>query len=477
MRLRTKLLITYFLFFIPAFFYLTAGYQDELKFRYLEGVEETLVDESRILAGLIALEMEQGEFTAEELGSIFKTVYQDRFSARIYQLLKTRVDTRIYITDTRGILIFDSFGWDRPGTDYSRWRDVLLTLQGEYGARSSKDDPGRPEMSTLYVAAPLVVNGETIGVLTIGKPTENINGFLKLAKKQVLKRSVIAALLALVLSILAMFFITRPLDHLRQYVKSVREGNQTDRPSFGKSDIGDVGRAFEKVRADLEAKEYVEAYVQSLTHEIKSPVAAIAGAAELLAEEGVPAAQKKRFLSNIRGESKRIQVLVDRMLALCALEHRDALEHRKPVCLITVLTDVLMHNEQEIENRNLLIIKDLDPECNCVGDGFLINQAVQNIFQNAVQFSPKDGKISIALKRRKENVIVEITDQGPGIPEFAREKIFDRFFSIQRPNTHKKSTGLGLNFVREIALLHGGSIHVENNSNRGAKAVLILPAN
>ncbi|MCG8687775.1 MAG: ATP-binding protein, partial [Desulfobacterales bacterium] len=112
-----------------------------------------------------------------------------------------------------------------------------------------------------------------------------------------------------------------------------------------------------------------------------------------------------------------------------------------------------------------------------IGDGFLINQAVQNIFQNAVQFSPKDGKISIALKRRKENVIVEITDQGPGIPEFAREKIFDRFFSIQRPDTHKKSTGLGLNFVREIALLHSGSIHVENNSNRCAKAVLILPAN
>lgn len=237
MRLRTKLLITYGLFFIPAFFYITAGYQDELKFRYLEGVEEALVDESRILAGLVAWQVEQGGSGVLALGGVFNTIYKDRFNAQIYQLLKTRVDTRVYITDAQGVLRFDSFGRDAPGTDYSRWRDVLLTLQGEYGARSSKDDPKRPEMSILYVAAPIVVNGQISGVLTIGKSTENINDFLGLAKKQVLKRSVIAALMALVLSILAMFFITRPVDHLSRYVKSVREGTGADRPRFGKTDM------------------------------------------------------------------------------------------------------------------------------------------------------------------------------------------------------------------------------------------------
>jgi two-component system sensor histidine kinase CreC len=114
--------------------------------------------------------------------------------------------------------------------------------------------------------------------------------------------------------------------------------------------------------------------------------------------------------------------------------------------------------------------------CECPGDAFLITQAVMNLFQNALEFSPRGADIGVTLKRSGETVVVEIRDQGPGIPEFARNKIFDRFFSIQRPDTRKKSTGLGLNFVREIALLHGGSIDVKNNPDFGVRAVLRLPA-
>lgn len=99
-----------------------------------------------------------------------------------------------------------------------------------------------------------------------------------------------------------------------------------------------------------------------------------------------------------------------------------------------------------------------------------------NLFQNALQFSPMGAQIGVALKRLRQTVVVEIRDQGPGIPEFARDKIFDRFFSIQRPDTRKKSTGLGLNFVQEIALLHGGSIDVKNNPDVGVQAILLLPA-
>ena len=178
MRLRTKIVITYCLFFIPAFYYMTAGFQDSLKFRYLEGVEEALVDEARILAGIVSMEMGSQSFSPDKFRKLFKTVYGDRFSARIYQLLKTHVDMRVYITDEKGILVFDSLGRDAPGTDYSRWRDVYLTLRGKYGARSSKDDPDQPAMSTLYVAAPVLVDSMIQGVLTIGKPTASINDFM-----------------------------------------------------------------------------------------------------------------------------------------------------------------------------------------------------------------------------------------------------------------------------------------------------------
>jgi two-component system sensor histidine kinase CreC len=475
MRLRTRLLITFCLFFIPAVYYLTAEFQNNLKYRYLEGVEESLVDQARILAGMVAAKMEAREFSAADLARIFNGVYRQSFTAMVYDLSKTGVDTRVYITDQQGVLIFDSLERDPPGTDYSRWRDVFLTLNGEYGARSTRDDPGRPDLTTLYVAAPVMTGIHMAGVLAVGKPTGNINDFIENAKAAVFKRSIAAAVLALVLTILALFFITRPLDRLSRYVKSISKGEDEQRPSLGTSDIAEMGKAFEKIRADLAAKEYVESYVQSLTHEIKSPVAAIAGAAELLQEDNVPKTQQQRFLDNISAEANRIQTLVERMLRLSALEHRDSLEKPEHINLCDLVSKTLQRFEQDIKNRGIRITTDFERDCVCMADAFLISQAVMNLLQNAIEFSPLGGRVHIALKVEGIFLQIAITDQGPGIPNFAVDKIFHRFFSTQRPDTHKKSTGLGLNFVMEIAQLHGGTVTVKNRSRgTGTRAVLSL---
>ena len=476
MTLRTRLFITFCLFFIPAIYYLTSQFQDNLKYRYLEGVEESLVDQARILAGIAAARIKQDRFSADDLARVFDGIYRQAFDAQIYDLFKTRVDTRVYITDHNGILIFDSLERDAPGTDYSRWRDVFLTLQGEYGARSSRDDPEQPDLPTLYVAAPIMADTQMAGVLTVGKPTGNINDFLEHARAEVVRRSIIAACLCLVLTILALFIITRPLDRLARYVKNISKGEDQLRPPLGSGDIAAVGKAFEKIRADLAAKEYVESYVQSLTHEIKSPVAAIAGAAELLQEDNVPRAQQQRFLDNISTETKRIQNLVERMLHLSALEHRQDLENSAPVNLGDLLKKTIQRCEHEIKTRQIQIAADIDNNITCTADAFLISQAVMNLLQNAVEFSPCGGKIHISLNAEANLVHIIIMDQGPGIPDFAADKIFNRFFSTQRPDTHKKSTGLGLNFVKEIAQLHGGTVAVKNRPDAmGTRAALSLP--
>ena len=419
--------------------------------------------------------MEAREFSSADLARIFNEVYDQSFNAMVYDLAKTAVDTRVYITDQQGILIFDSLERDPPGTDYYRWRDVFLTLNGEYGARSTRDDPARPDLTTLYVAAPVMIGTHMAGVLVVGKPTGNINDFIENAKAAVFKRSIAAAVLALVLAILALFFITRPLERLNRYVKNISKGEDEQRPSLGSSDIAEMGKAFEKIRADLAAKEYVESYVQSLTHEIKSPVAAIAGAAELLQEDDVPKAQQQRFLANISSETKRIQTLVERMLRLSALEHRDTLEKPEHINLCDLVSKSLQRFEQEIKNREIRITTDFERECQCLADAFLISQALTNLLQNAVEFSPLGGSIHIALNLERKFVRIAVTDEGPGIPDFAADKIFNRFFSTQRPDTHKKSTGLGLNFVMEIAQLHGGTVTVKNRpGGTGTRAVLSL---
>jgi two-component system sensor histidine kinase CreC len=101
---------------------------------------------------------------------------------------------------------------------------------------------------------------------------------------------------------------------------------------------------------------------------------------------------------------------------------------------------------------------------------------VSNLVQNAIDFSPAQGRIGVTAEKVGDRIELCVDDEGPGIPEFAHSRIFEKFFSLERPDTGKKSTGLGLNFVKEAAALHGGSVDVKNLPERGLRARLVLPA-
>ncbi len=109
------------------------------------------------------------------------------------------------------------------------------------------------------------------------------------------------------------------------------------------------------------------------------------------------------------------------------------------------------------------------------GERFLVRQALSNLIQNAVDFSDAGGAIEISAVKDDGNVTIRVRDHGPGIPEYALDKVFDRFYSLRRPDTGKKSSGLGLAFVREAAVLHGGNVTLTNHDSGGVEAVLTLP--
>jgi len=284
----------------------------------------------------------------------------------------------------------------------------------------------------------------------------------------------VAAAAAIVLSLLASLWITRSIRRLTAYANDVRAGRSVDLPILDKSEIGTMGQAFERMRIALEGREYIEQYVQTLTHELKSPLSAIRGAAELLGEK-MEAQQRRRFLGNITNEAARIQDLVDRMLELAALESRSILPVGEPVSLNTLVKAVLESKQPLLSQRDLTV--DLSPETEAVvsGDKFLLRQAISNLIQNAIDFSPDSGAVAISITTANERAHLTVTDDGPGIPEFAGEKVFEKFFSLQRPGTGKKSTGLGLNLVREVTKLHGGEITLANRTaHSGVRAILSL---
>ena len=431
------------------------------------------MDQANILAAFVSVEMEKDAFDPDRLQLVFERVYGRTLSTRIYDFEKSHIDMWIYITDSNGKIIFDSQNRENIGKDYSAWRDVRLTLEGRYGARTTKKDPEDLTSSVLYVAAPVLVKGEIAGVLTVAKPTININSFLKSAKPRILTAGLISAVAAIFFSLVASFWITRPIRRLTRYANDIRAGKRVDLPRLDKSEIGEMGQAFEKMRTALEGRKYIEQYVQTLTHEIKSPLSAIRGAAELLGEKMEPQ-QRDRFLANIRNEAGRIQDLVDRMLELSALESRTILQAVENVSLQALIRTVLESKQPLLSKKNLKTVMHFEEDALIRGDSFLLHQAIGNIIQNAIDFSPDHGRLSLTVETAGDLATITVEDDGPGIPDFARERVFEKFFSLQRPGNGKKSTGLGLNLVMEVAKLHGGDLLLGNRPGQGVRAVLTL---
>ncbi|MCU7920467.1 MAG: two-component system sensor histidine kinase CreC [Candidatus Thiodiazotropha sp. (ex Epidulcina cf. delphinae)] len=473
MSIKARIFLIFVALVTAGFYVLVEFVQDELRPSYLESLEEPLVDTANLLAEVLAQEWngESAEFAS--LHDVFDRAYKRRFRAKIYNLVKNEMDLRVYVTDARGIVRFDSDNRRHEGKDYSRWNDVYRTLRGQYGARMTHDDPLYPGKAVLYVAAPVYHENELIGVVSIGKPARNVDHFLEAAKSKIALMGLIAALLVLALGFILYRWITRPMKRLVDYVEAVKSGRRVTLPQLGRNEIGTMGAAMEEMRVALEGKDYAERYVQTLTHELKSPLAAIRGAAEIL-QEDIPDEERQKFLGNIREQVGRQQDIIDRMLELAALEKCRELEHREPIDVTALVDDVTAAMAPLCKKKSISLDMDLEPAKDLEGDPFLLRQALTNLLQNALKFSSVGGVITITARRHDGLFCFQITDQGPGIPLYAEDKVFERFYSLPAPN-ERKGTGLGLSFVHEIAALHGGNASLENGKESGAVASLCIP--
>ena len=443
--------------------------------QYFEAIEEPMVDVANILAEVLAAQVKDGVLEPQLVESAIRAAHGRDLNAQIYNLNKKKVDMQVYVTDASGRVLFDSAGIERPGEIANR-RDVSLTLMGEYGARSSLTSEYDPLSIVMYVGAPIRQNGRTIGMISVAKPQRGVLAFVWETERW-LKWSIGTTVVLMLLGIyLAARWATRPLEVLTQHALAVSRGERSTSPHMPGHQMKTLAKALEDMRDALEGREYVENYVQSLTHELKSPVAAILGASEILQGE-VPEPKRARFLQNIRSEAGRLRDLLERLLHLAALEKQKKLEDPEPVDLCEMLDRAWDHHSLVAAARGVTVQRELADDLVIQGDPWLIEMALSNLIQNAIDFAPTGSAIIARGYRFDSKVVIEIEDRGPGIPDYARVRVFERFYSLPRPDTGKKSTGLGLCFVKEVAELHGGSVELTNlESGAGAKAMLILAA-
>jgi two-component system, OmpR family, sensor histidine kinase CreC len=471
MKIGLRILLGYFLVVGLAAYFVLNVFVQQVKPGVRATQEDALVDTAYLLAAVVADDVKAGRTGDSQLMARIGSVRKRSADVKIAGFVKPDFNYRVYITDARGIVIFDSTGTD-VGKDYSKWNDVYRTLRGQYGARSTRAVYGDDLSTVMHVAAPVRDGDKIIGVLTVAKPNSAVQPFVERSQQIILQRGALLLGLSLLIGGAFAWWLTHSLRKLMLYIGDVEAGKKVALPALGNNEIGTLGRALEAMREKLEGKEYVEELMQTMAHELKSPIAAIQGSAELM-QEDMPADQRRHFLANILNQNARQKQLIDKLLALVRVEKQQHLAAPSQVNLRELAAQARDDCAARLAARGLTLVLDAE-DITLAADALLLRQALGNLLDNAIDFSPRGATVTLSVARRGDSAVISVRDHGPGIPDYAQERLFERFYSLPRPEG-AKSTGLGLPFVREAAALHRGRVSVANADGGGVLAVLELP--
>ncbi|AZD10980.1 Sensory histidine kinase CreC of two-component signal transduction system CreBC [Pseudomonas chlororaphis] len=473
MPLGIRIFLVYVLFVGLTGYFVLSTVMEEIRPGVRQSTEETLVDTANLLAEILRDDFKAGTLSENRWPQLLKAYGERQPAATIWGLPKNQVNHRIYVTDAQGKVVLDSSGL-AVGQDYSRWNDVYLTLRGQYGARSSRSVADDPNSSVMHVGAPIRDNGRIIGVVTVAKPNSSLQPYVDRTERRLLWYGAGLIGLGLLFGALLSWWLSAALRRLTGYAQAVSEGRRAELPHYRGGELEQLATAVEDMRTQLEGKAYVERYVHTLTHELKSPLAAIRGAAELLQSE-MPGEQRARFVSNIDSESARMQHLIERLLNLAQVEQRHGLEEREAVPLADLANQVLDSQKARIEGKGLQVEQRIDPGLKLSGEAFLLRQALGNLLENALDFTPAGGVLRLSASRAGDQLRLSLFNQAEPIPDYALARLTERFYSLPRPDSGRKSTGLGLNFVEEVVQLHGGQMQI-GNVEGGVEVTLQFPA-
>ena len=475
-----KLFLTYLVISGSITLFLTDKAQERLTRGIDEAAEEVMIDAANLLAQTLPFDHQRNQIDLERFNHMVTHYLGRELDAKIYDIIKDKPSIRIYITDDKGIVIYDS---DRKqiGKDFSQWRDVKLTLEGKYGARASIIDEtiSNPtvEDKGLFIAAPIRHDNEIVGSLTLVKPILSLKPYVLEQQQQLRNYALGIFAISLLFGALASFFVSRSTNRLLRYTTQLALGKKPDAPNITQVEYFNLNEAIQKLRSELEGREYVEEYIHTLAHELRSPLTSVRANAENLK---IPMSDIKRdkIIDGILEANERMDKLMDRLLRLAKIERRQQLENIEKILVGELIKGVMNSPSRkgELLSRQINIDYHVDENIIINVERLLTEQAIGNVLDNAIKFSPDSSTIRIDVKEQNKWVTIKVIDDGPGIPEYAKKKIFSRFYSVPHPETGKRGNGLGLRFAKKIMTLHGGTITVTNRAmSKGAEAVLRFP--
>lgn len=302
---------------------------------------------------------------------------------------------------------------------------------------------------------------------------EQINEMLLLLLVEVLALSILGFMLWRLSRMLL-----SPLRSVANAARMIANGSLNKRIRTRHLPEGELLEIAEALNASFDryqdAIDRISRFSSAAAHQLRTPLTAIRTTAEFSLAKVDSQVDFEKALEDILQEVDHLARMSEQLLLLSRMEVEHLREHFKSVDLSTIVRHVAEVYQPLLESKALVLREDLEPSCSVHGDETLLNEAVMNLFDNAVKWSSEGGAVTVTVSIDGPTATCTFADSGPGVDDAFREQLFDRF--QRHPATPYKGSGLGLSIVSEVVRLHGGQIEITESEHGGAAFRMALPS-
>ncbi|MFT3736890.1 MAG: HAMP domain-containing sensor histidine kinase [Rhodocyclaceae bacterium] len=315
----------------------------------------------------------------------------------------------------------------------------------------------------------------------IERDIRSLRAQAELARTQLLWRLLILIPVGLILVGGVVFLIRRPIRQLGRGIRDLGDGLLEQRIIVsGPRDLEALGQQLDWLRLRLtEVDDQKMRFLRHVSHELKTPLTAIYEGTHLLSDQvtGKLNPEQEEVVGILRSNAGRLRQLIENLLDYSGIRFKPMLLKREPVVLASLFEELAADQKLALTARRLSLFAD-DAGITIEADREKLRIVLDNLLSNAAKYAPEESIIDLVAKQNADEVLIEVTDLGPGIAPEQRERIFEPFVQGEPPpyDVSIKGTGLGLSIVRELVTAHGGSVNISNNLPHGTRFGVHLPS-
>lgn len=386
-------------------------------------------------------------------------------------LMESESNTDVVITDILGNVLGASDENNENLPVYLEDQAKDIPRKGKIVEEDWRQEP--------YIASisPIQIEGQNVGYVTMFQDTESVQTLIKRLNEHFLIAGTIAVILTLVIIIFLSKAVTRPLVEMKQATAQISKGKFSVRlPKTGDDELGDLAKSIKSLADELDyLTQERNDFLASISHELRTPLTYIKGYSDIVLKRNLPSEEQKKYLKIILEESVHLSGLIKDLFDLAKIDKNSFVIQKQQIRLDEFLNRIEIKLAPAFVEKNMDLVIHCPKDLLIMADPLRLEQIILNLLDNSIKYSYEGGKTILKARRKKQDTVIIIKDNGKGIPENDLPHIFNRFYRVEKARTRALGgSGLGLAIVKELVHAHGGAITVKSKENEGTEIEIVF---